>query len=282
VALILLGALPSSNALAQQVYQKHDNFSETTYFFTKRRNADLEGGSFFSGRYVAFDVNFFPGTAAPISIGVHTRTGGWIFIRDGQSLDLKIDGIDLVHLEGTGSLQSREVVDADLVTEDASYILSRDQLSKIANAKTADFRLYGDRQIITGSVSKDFLADARGLNNSMDVLGTQSGSAATLGEAMESHSDHLSLGVHYLPLNKAAIAAIHFPYDHGLMVGAVDEGSTAAKAGLQKADVILSIDGRPAAGLNDLPTALGKLSPGGQMKFRIWRNGDETDIIATF
>jgi hypothetical protein len=280
---IYLGALQPSSALAQQVYQKRDSFSGATYFFTKRRDADLEGGSFFSGRYVAFDLAFISSTPALVSLGVHTHTGGWIFIRDGASLDLKINGIEFIKLEGPGSQKSREVLDADLVAEDASYLLTPDQLSKIVKAKTVEFRLYGDRQIITGSLSPEFRADAKGLN---DFIATTpvitSGDLSVGGASPAGPSDRPSLGVHYTPLNKAAIAAIHFPYDHGLMVGAVDNGSTAAKSGLQKADVILSIDGAPATGLNDLPAALDKVGPGDQMKLHLWRRGDELDIIAKF
>jgi|SRR5476651_1987221 hypothetical protein len=55
------GLLFSDPAISQPIYQKVDTFSGVTHYFTKRRDANLEGGSFFSSRYVSFDLNGFSG-----------------------------------------------------------------------------------------------------------------------------------------------------------------------------------------------------------------------------
>jgi membrane-associated protease RseP (regulator of RpoE activity) len=91
-----------------------------------------------------------------------------------------------------------------------------------------------------------------------------------------------SLGVHYAALNPQAITALHVTGDHGLFVGAVDAGSPAATAGLQKGDVILSFGNRNMSSTADLQQAMESVSAGAAVPIHIWRDGQELDLTVRF
>jgi len=64
----------------------------------------------------------------------------------------------------------------------------------------------------------------------------------------------------------------------GAAVSNVEEGSPAAKAGLEAGDVILTIDGRPVDGSADLSRTIRGLKPGTKVKLNVWRAGKSRDV----
>jgi serine protease Do len=64
----------------------------------------------------------------------------------------------------------------------------------------------------------------------------------------------------------------------GAAVSNVEEGSPAAKAGLEAGDVILTIDGRPVDGSADLSRSIRGLKPGAKVHLNVWRAGKSRDI----
>ena len=64
----------------------------------------------------------------------------------------------------------------------------------------------------------------------------------------------------------------------GAAVSNVEDGSPAAKAGLEPGDVILSIDGRPVDGSADLSRSIRGLKPGAKVKLNVWRAGKARDV----
>lgn len=66
----------------------------------------------------------------------------WLFIADGESLILLIDG-RRVGLSGEGSIGRRDVLTADLLEEQASYPVSFDILKEIAAAKSVRLKIVG-------------------------------------------------------------------------------------------------------------------------------------------
>ena len=63
-------------------------------------------------------------------------------------------------------------------------------------------------------------------------------------------------------------------------IGAVSENSAAAEAGFQPGDLLLSVNGRKLKNFNDLSMEA-KLGAGEQLRFKVERNGEVIDIIAT-
>jgi serine protease Do len=64
----------------------------------------------------------------------------------------------------------------------------------------------------------------------------------------------------------------------GAVVGNVEEGSPAAKGGLEVGDVILRIDGRPVEGSADLSRTIRGLKPGTRVNLGVWRAGKPRDV----
>ena len=67
----------------------------------------------------------------------------------------------------------------------------------------------------------------------------------------------------------------------GAAVSNVEEGSPAAKAGLEVGDVILKIDGRTVEGSADLSRTIRALKPGSKITLGVWRGGKSRDVAVT-
>lgn len=88
----------------------------------------------------------------------------WIFIADGNSLQLKLDGEAPVSLAGSGSVQARSVISSNDLQEIALYELTPAQLRRLSIAKTIDFRLLGTNQTVTGTWKDSLMADAAAMD----------------------------------------------------------------------------------------------------------------------
>ena len=64
----------------------------------------------------------------------------------------------------------------------------------------------------------------------------------------------------------------------GALVSSVEDGSPAAKAGLEPGDVILSVNGKEIASSNELPPVIADITPGQSAKLQVWRKGGQRDI----
>lgn len=147
-----IAMLLCSSLGAQTIYQKVDKFTGAVQFYTFDEEPKIEGGSFFSQRHVYFGFTAIKpilNANAPYTLKVKTTTAGWVFIKGGESLILKLDG-EVMPLSGEGSVNSRELYFSDLVNETATYPLTLEQLRRIGRAAKVEFRLFGDRQVITG------------------------------------------------------------------------------------------------------------------------------------
>jgi serine protease Do len=58
----------------------------------------------------------------------------------------------------------------------------------------------------------------------------------------------------------------------GALIGGVEEGGPAAKAGLRQGDIILSANGRAVERSEELPTIIGAIAPGSDVTLEIWRD----------
>lgn len=67
----------------------------------------------------------------------------------------------------------------------------------------------------------------------------------------------------------------------GALVGDVTPDSPGAKAGLQKGDVIMAMDGQPISDFQELRLRVSESAPGQAVKLQIVRNGEKREIAAT-
>jgi serine protease Do len=86
------------------------------------------------------------------------------------------------------------------------------------------------------------------------------------------------IGVSITNVTKDLADSLGLPKAQGAAVGTVEEGSPAAKAGLEAGDVILKIDGRAIDGSADLSRTIRALKPGSKVNLNVWRAGKTRDV----
>ena len=67
----------------------------------------------------------------------------------------------------------------------------------------------------------------------------------------------------------------------GALVRGVEEGSPAAKAGVEAGDIIVKFDGKPVEKSADLPRLVGNTKPGAKVGLTVWRRGAYKDLRLT-
>jgi len=276
--------------VAQTIYQNTDKFDGSTLYSTERRAVGLDGGSFFSMRYVTFELEATKPVASrerPYEIIVRTSTPEWVFISAGPSLVLKLDGGEMLPLVGGGSASAREVESGDEVTEAAVYALTPGELEKIARAKSVEFRLIGDRQAITGTWSAELIADATaflargpqllGLANDAAAPTAPSANPATAGQA---HAP--TFGIVGLNVSSPLATTLKLASPQGFLVVKVQPGSIAERAGIVPGDVILEFDKSVILKAEDLQSELAKVKSGESLPVSVWRGAAKTVVNAKF
>jgi serine protease Do len=81
------------------------------------------------------------------------------------------------------------------------------------------------------------------------------------------------LGVNIMPVSAEAAKAIGLPDSRGAMVTNIQAGSAAAKAGIERMDVIRSFNGTPVMDVSDLPPLVGAIAPGSKARLEVFRAG---------
>jgi serine protease Do len=89
------------------------------------------------------------------------------------------------------------------------------------------------------------------------------------------------LGVAIQEVTPGLAKAFNVPPEKGALVGDVTPGGPAAKAGLQKGDVIEELNGQPITGPNDLKLKIASLPPGTVAEMRVNHAGQEKDVSVT-
>jgi serine protease Do len=67
----------------------------------------------------------------------------------------------------------------------------------------------------------------------------------------------------------------------GALVSEVTAGSPAAKAGIERGDIILALNGKTVSGPDDLSVYISEMAPGSTVHLKIARNGQTREVTAT-
>lgn len=89
------------------------------------------------------------------------------------------------------------------------------------------------------------------------------------------------LGVRSGPVTEDDREAFKLKTRKGAIIGEVELGTPAAKAGLKKYDVIIEIDGKPIKDHHDLMFKIAEIEPGTKIEIKVIREGKEEIITAT-
>jgi serine protease Do len=89
------------------------------------------------------------------------------------------------------------------------------------------------------------------------------------------------LGVGVVDLTDERVKALKLKDDSGVEVKRVDENSPASRAGLKDNDVVLEVNGRPMADIEQFQMTIGEIQPGAKVNLTIWRDGAKQTVSAT-
>ena len=89
------------------------------------------------------------------------------------------------------------------------------------------------------------------------------------------------LGVTIQPVTSDIARSLGLTEVRGALVNAVSDGSPAAKAGLERGDVITAVNGEPIRNGNTLRNEIAQLQPGSDAKLSVIRDGKERALTVT-
>ncbi len=87
-----------------------------------------------------------------------------------------------------------------------------------------------------------------------------------------------SLGVYIQDLDPAIAEALDLEVKEGVLVSDVVPGSPAAKAGLTRGDVVVSVDGKPVKGSRALRNTVALAGPGAKVELAYFRRGERKSV----
>ena len=89
------------------------------------------------------------------------------------------------------------------------------------------------------------------------------------------------LGVGAMDVTSERARALNLKEERGVEISSIEEDGPAAKAGLQKGDVVLEFNGQQIEGLTQFRRMVQETPAGRQVKLGVWRNGAMQNITAT-
>jgi len=89
------------------------------------------------------------------------------------------------------------------------------------------------------------------------------------------------LGVTIQNLDPDMARAFGLSHGGGALVGDVTPNGPGAKAGLERGDIILQLNGSPVTGSDDLSLRISEMAPGSQVHLQVYRNGQNQDVTVT-
>jgi serine protease Do len=86
------------------------------------------------------------------------------------------------------------------------------------------------------------------------------------------------LGVRIAPVGDDVAAALGLAQDSGAMVADVTDGTPAAKAGLQRGDIVTAVNGTEVKDPGDLTRLIATAKPGEEVQIDLLRAGKPTEV----
>jgi serine protease Do len=107
--------------------------------------------------------------------------------------------------------------------------------------------------------------------------------AVRVADQIKTHGkvEHGRLGVGIQGLDQSLAQSFGLTDSNGAVVGTVEKGGPAEKAGFKAGDVIRKIDGVAVSDSTDVTSRVGNTAPGTKVTFELWREGKPLELTAT-
>jgi len=107
--------------------------------------------------------------------------------------------------------------------------------------------------------------------------------AAKVATQLREHGkvEHGRLGIGIQGMDQQLASSFGLPDSNGALVGSVEKGSAADKAGFKTGDVIRKIDGVAMDDSTDVTARIGNMAPGTKTQIEVWREGKPLTLTAT-
>jgi serine protease Do len=107
--------------------------------------------------------------------------------------------------------------------------------------------------------------------------------AVKVADQLKTHGkvSHGRLGIGIQQLNQSLAQSFGLPDTNGALVGTVEKGSPAEKAGIKAGDVIRKVDGVAMNDSTDVTSRIGNTAPGTKIALELWRDGKPVTVSAT-
>ncbi|MGH8800776.1 MAG: Do family serine endopeptidase [Casimicrobiaceae bacterium] len=107
--------------------------------------------------------------------------------------------------------------------------------------------------------------------------------AENVAQQLKAHGkvEHGRLGIGIQALDQSLAESFGLPDSDGALVGSVEKGSPAEKAGFQTGDIIRKIDGVAMTDSTDVTSRIGNLQPGTKISVEVWRDRKPVTLNAT-
>jgi serine protease Do len=86
------------------------------------------------------------------------------------------------------------------------------------------------------------------------------------------------IGVSIQDIDPATREALDFDDKSGVLIADVNKGQPAEKAGIQRGDIVMKIDGRDVVSTNQLRNLVASIKPGKKVTVKVFRNGKEIEM----
>ncbi len=146
VLFLLIGCSPGT-MVKYSVKSDYDEFDGYTKHYTVGNT--LGGVGFLNTDFVDLDIQKFiakDGTAL-YSLIIYYRADGWLFIQEGESLVMLVDG-KRMGFSGEGSMKYRTVVTGSIVNETAWYNVTLSELKAIAAGEEIKVKIIGSNPFL--------------------------------------------------------------------------------------------------------------------------------------
>jgi serine protease Do len=107
--------------------------------------------------------------------------------------------------------------------------------------------------------------------------------AVKVADQIKTHGkvQHGRLGVGIQGLDQSLAQSFGLKDANGAVVGTVEKGGPAEKAGFKAGDIIRKIDGTAVTDSTDVTSRVGNTAPGTKVAFEVWREGKTVELVAT-